>query len=327
MAPATLGIIRRLVAQKAMAEDLLQDTLIAMFEHLDDFRGEAPFGVWVRSIAVSRCLMAFRSPWHRARVALESWTEDSWRGPAESDSRTSDLIDLDRALARLSPVTRTVVWLYDVEGWSHEEIAQGLRPHGEFFQVAAGARTRAAAQRLAAAGAVRRSAFRSGVSSMDTDRQPTTRTGRAAEAARCERRRGGAGLRLRRHCSTGMRADSARARRRLALARGTASALVVALVGASVWRFEQRGVDPPEAVVMRAPVAQTRRRRSRASCAPTPISPSPRSRTTSPASMTRSTYARLRGGTADVARLERTRAELIDSYTQVRYAEMVSANF
>ena len=38
-------------------------------------------------------------------------------------------------------------------------------------------------------------------------------------------------------------------------------------------------------------------------------------------------YARLRGGTDDVARLERTRAELMNSYTQVRYAEMVSANF
>jgi RNA polymerase sigma factor (sigma-70 family) len=122
VAPAALGIIRRLVAQRALAEDLLQDTLIAMYEHLEDFRGEAPFGVWVRSIAVSRCLMAFRSPWHRARVALESWTEEAWTAP-ESDNRTSDLIDIDRALARLSPVTRAVVWLYDVEGWSHEEIA------------------------------------------------------------------------------------------------------------------------------------------------------------------------------------------------------------
>ena len=81
VAPGTLGIIRRLVAQRALAEDLLQDTLIAMYEHLDDYRGEAPFGVWVRSIAVSRCLMAFRSPWHRARVALESWTEESWAAP------------------------------------------------------------------------------------------------------------------------------------------------------------------------------------------------------------------------------------------------------
>jgi len=126
VAPATLGIIRRLVAQRALAEDLLQDTLIAMYEHLDDYRGEAPFGVWVRSIAVSRCLMAFRSPWHRARVALESWTEESWAAPAESEARTSDLIDLDRALARLSPVTRAVVWLYDVEGWSHDEIAKAF---------------------------------------------------------------------------------------------------------------------------------------------------------------------------------------------------------
>jgi RNA polymerase sigma-70 factor (ECF subfamily) len=69
--------------------------------------------------------MAFRSPWHRARVALESWTEDS-HALGESAGRTSDLIDLDRALAKLSPVTRAVVWLYDVEGWSHEEIARAF---------------------------------------------------------------------------------------------------------------------------------------------------------------------------------------------------------
>jgi RNA polymerase sigma-70 factor (ECF subfamily) len=126
VAPATLGIIRRLVAHRQLAEDLLQDTLIAMFEHLDDFRGDAPFGVWVRSIAVSRCLMAFRSPWQRARVALESFSDPAALLPVEPEGRASDLIDLDRAIARLSPVTRAVVWLYDVEGWSHEEIANAF---------------------------------------------------------------------------------------------------------------------------------------------------------------------------------------------------------
>ncbi len=125
VAPPTLGIIRRFVPQRSLAEDLLQDTLIAMFEHLADFRGEAPFGIWVRKIAVSRCLMAFRSPWHRARVALDAFRDDAWPSP-EPEGRTADLIDLDRALARLTPTTRAVVWLYDVEGWSHEEIARSF---------------------------------------------------------------------------------------------------------------------------------------------------------------------------------------------------------
>jgi RNA polymerase sigma-70 factor (ECF subfamily) len=126
LAPPTLGIIRRLVNHRALAEDLLQDTLIAMFEHLGEYRGEAPFGVWVRRIAVSRCLMSFRSPWHRARVALESFTGDAGPWPVDAESRTEELIDLERALAKLSPVTRAVVWLYDVEGWSHEEIAKSF---------------------------------------------------------------------------------------------------------------------------------------------------------------------------------------------------------
>jgi RNA polymerase sigma-70 factor (ECF subfamily) len=125
VAPQTLAIIRRIVRQKAMAEDLLHDTLIAMFEHLAEFRGEAPFGAWVRRIAVSRCLMAFRSPWHRARLTLDAWLESGTAGAA-ADGSDSDLIDLDRALARLAPLTRTVVWLYDVEGWSHEEIARAF---------------------------------------------------------------------------------------------------------------------------------------------------------------------------------------------------------
>jgi hypothetical protein len=105
VAPPTLGIIRRLVAQRAMAEDLLQDTLIAMFEHLDDFRGEAPFGIWVRSIAVSRCLMAFRFALASGAALRSSHGPKTAGAAGESTSRTSDLIDLDRALAnsRRSP--------------------------------------------------------------------------------------------------------------------------------------------------------------------------------------------------------------------------------
>jgi RNA polymerase sigma-70 factor (ECF subfamily) len=35
-----------------------------------------------------------------------------------------DAIDVERALATLAPTARAVVWMYEVEGYSHEEIAR-----------------------------------------------------------------------------------------------------------------------------------------------------------------------------------------------------------
>jgi len=54
-------------------------------------------------------------------------------------------IDLERALERLSETSRAVVWLHDVEGYTHEEIAEQMGKTVELFQVAAGARPRAPA--------------------------------------------------------------------------------------------------------------------------------------------------------------------------------------
>jgi RNA polymerase sigma factor (sigma-70 family) len=74
-AGATFALIRRLIANRAMAEDLFQDTMMTLFERLSEFRGEAPLGAWLRQIAVSKCLMYLRSPWHRVRLQLENESE------------------------------------------------------------------------------------------------------------------------------------------------------------------------------------------------------------------------------------------------------------
>ena len=136
LAPAVHGLIRRIVGNRALAEDLFQDTMMTVFERLDSFRGEAPLGAWVRQIAVTRCLMYLRSPWHRARLALDR-PDELPSDPPRPESRArdellritlpdawGDQMDLERALAALSPTARAVVWLYDVEGYSHEEIAR-----------------------------------------------------------------------------------------------------------------------------------------------------------------------------------------------------------
>ncbi len=126
-APAVFALIRRLIANRAMAEDLFQDTMMALFQRLPEFRREAPLGAWLRQIAVSKCLMFLRSPWHRARIRLESDGEseiDAVLNALVTPAPGAECFDVDRALARLSPTARAVVWLYEVEGYSHEEIAR-----------------------------------------------------------------------------------------------------------------------------------------------------------------------------------------------------------
>ncbi len=125
--PALFALIRRLVGNRAVAEDLFQDSMMVLFQRLGDFRGEAPLGAWLRQIAVSRCLMYLRSPWHRARLHWDCGDEEVSRGSAllpVTPATSSDVVDVERALANLTPVGRAVVWLFEVEGYSHEEIAQ-----------------------------------------------------------------------------------------------------------------------------------------------------------------------------------------------------------
>ncbi len=125
LAPATYGLIRRLVGARAVAEDLFQETLMTVFERLDTFRGEAPLGAWVRQIAVTRCLMYLRSPWHRARLDLGARMDEEPAALAVA-APLADSVDMERALASLSPTARAVVWLFEVEGYSHHEIAQAF---------------------------------------------------------------------------------------------------------------------------------------------------------------------------------------------------------
>jgi RNA polymerase sigma-70 factor (ECF subfamily) len=125
LAPATLNLIRRMVGQRALAEDLFQDTMMIFYERLAQYRHEAPLGAWLRQIAVSRCLMYLRSPWKRARLCLEPVDGGVAAEVAAlvTPGYGGELIDLERALASLAPTARAIVWMYEVEGYSHQEIA------------------------------------------------------------------------------------------------------------------------------------------------------------------------------------------------------------
>ncbi len=110
----------------AHAEDLVQETFIEVMRSIAKFRGEAAIGTWIRQIAVSKALMFLRSAWtSRGQALADDWEEFT---PGDDTSHgvsryPDDALDLDMALANLPDVSRTVVWLHDVEGFTHKEIA------------------------------------------------------------------------------------------------------------------------------------------------------------------------------------------------------------
>ena len=119
-------LARRLVPSVAAAEDLAQDVFVEVLTKLGQYDGRGAFAGWVRSITVNKCLMHLRSPWQRARRWLDSASQDGGDEWPEqrSASVTGDAVDLERALARLGDTARAVVWLHDVEGYTHAEIGR-----------------------------------------------------------------------------------------------------------------------------------------------------------------------------------------------------------
>lgn len=111
----------------AHAEDLVQETFIDVMRSIGRFRGETAVGLWIRRIAVTKALMFLRSAWTSRGQPLDEHWEDYATGDAANHGvsrHPEEAMDLDSALARLPDVSRTVVWLHDVEGFTHKEIAR-----------------------------------------------------------------------------------------------------------------------------------------------------------------------------------------------------------
>ena len=104
------------------ALDVLQETFLEVCRSMAGFRGSGPgrLTAWVKRVAASKALMRVRREKYRETDAL---VED---GPA-AGRIGPDLelqLDLEAALARLPTTSRAVVWLHDVEGYTHEDIAE-----------------------------------------------------------------------------------------------------------------------------------------------------------------------------------------------------------
>jgi RNA polymerase sigma-70 factor (ECF subfamily) len=128
--PALSRFLGRLVGP-ALAEDALQETLLAAFRGAASFRGESSVKSWLFTIARNAAFKLGKRQREELREDsdLESLgVRAGWgaEGPDAAMSREQQLRSLERALASIDPADREVLLLRDVEGLSGEETAAVL---------------------------------------------------------------------------------------------------------------------------------------------------------------------------------------------------------
>src|ERR1041384_6884214 len=111
------SLARRICRTTEDAEDVLQETFLEVYRSIGRYRGEGSLWGWIRTIASSKALMRLRRNKYRETDELQDDVTPLRR------EDTVLRMDLEAALERLSSPSRAVVWLHDVEGYTHEEIA------------------------------------------------------------------------------------------------------------------------------------------------------------------------------------------------------------
>ena len=120
------GVCRRILGNPDDALDATQEALIAIARKIGSFDGRAKFSTWVYRVASNAALDEAR---RRARrpVPLENLPEAGRRTHgAATDAGSVDRLDVDAALARLTPEYRAAVALRDLVGMDYAEIGDVL---------------------------------------------------------------------------------------------------------------------------------------------------------------------------------------------------------
>ncbi len=119
-----MSVCRRYARDEAMAKDVLQETLIRIFQHIKNYKDTGSFEAWMRQIAVRRSLQWLEKSNFRYELQPVEMPDNKLVEPEIYDRMgASEIMDL---LRELPTGFRTVFNLNVVEGYSHREISQLL---------------------------------------------------------------------------------------------------------------------------------------------------------------------------------------------------------
>lgn len=130
------GIVYNMTANREDASDLTQDAFIKAFQSINRFGGQSSFFTWLYRIAINSTLSHLRKHRLRSFFSLEAIDEDAPvsreliaaltdKTGADRDTFVHELKEkLNEAMQKLSIKHRTVVTLFEIDGLSHQEIAE-----------------------------------------------------------------------------------------------------------------------------------------------------------------------------------------------------------
>jgi RNA polymerase sigma-70 factor (ECF subfamily) len=119
----------RMTRSSPEAEDLTQEVFLHLLRKIGTFRGESQFTTWLYRLTFNLVLMHLRYMVERRELTvenIESVIPTSRKRKAPASTQILDSVALTEALAQLSPGCRAAIVLFEIEGYSHVEIARML---------------------------------------------------------------------------------------------------------------------------------------------------------------------------------------------------------
>ena len=128
---AVRRLTRAVTADAHDADDAAQDAFLSALDRIETYDATRPFGPWLMRIATNAAIDLVRRRAVRRADALDERSPSRGATPA-SDAEASEIREkLELALRTLPERQRMAVTLFDVEGYSHAEIAAVLEiPEG-----------------------------------------------------------------------------------------------------------------------------------------------------------------------------------------------------
>lgn len=116
-ARAAYTLALRLCRRPDLAEDVVQEAFLKAMEKLSSYRGEAPFGAWLKRLVANSAIDRLR--------AERRWVDPEFAGIAEpqQDAGSEAQVEALGLLARMSAPARAALVLHELEGYSHTELA------------------------------------------------------------------------------------------------------------------------------------------------------------------------------------------------------------